>query len=142
MSRAGSPSPEKAGGGSRNANPRGRTGATIYSKGRPPWYNVSGEVNRSAFIIGIAGGTASGKTTVADKIIESLAMPWCVWGGRAPPVTAGRRRPGAVSGVRLEPRAKALQALVRSREWLYPNAQRASVNTSDGACLVLCVLGA
>lgn len=81
MSRAGSPSPSKHkvdSSGSPLGRLRGRTGATIYTKGRPPWYNVSGEVNRSAFVIGIAGGTASGKTTVADKIIESLAMPWYV----------------------------------------------------------------
>jgi uridine kinase len=28
------------------------------------------------FVIGICGGSASGKTTVAQKIIESLDVPW------------------------------------------------------------------
>ena len=29
-----------------------------------------------AFVIGLAGGSASGKTTVACKIIEALRMDW------------------------------------------------------------------
>ena len=29
-----------------------------------------------AFVIGISGGSASGKTTVARKVIESLRVPW------------------------------------------------------------------
>lgn len=28
------------------------------------------------FVIGICGGSASGKTTVAEKIIEALSVPW------------------------------------------------------------------
>eukprot|EP00053_Salpingoeca_punica_P018194 m.177439 g.177439 ORF g.177439 m.177439 type:complete len:489 (-) comp17382_c0_seq2:1674-3140(-) len=48
---------------------------TIYTAGRPPWYNEAGE-QRNAFIIGITGGSASGKTTVARKIIEDLDIPW------------------------------------------------------------------
>lgn len=28
------------------------------------------------FVLGICGGSASGKTTVAEKIIESLGVPW------------------------------------------------------------------
>lgn len=28
------------------------------------------------FVAGICGGSASGKTTVAEKIIESLGVPW------------------------------------------------------------------
>jgi uridine kinase len=28
------------------------------------------------FLIGICGGSASGKTTVADKIIKELGVPW------------------------------------------------------------------
>eukprot|EP00040_Diaphanoeca_grandis_P014642 m.74408 g.74408 ORF g.74408 m.74408 type:complete len:500 (-) comp24658_c0_seq2:127-1626(-) len=51
-----------------------RTG-TVYSTGRPPWYNIAGE-KHTAYIIGIAGGTASGKTTVARKIIEGLGVRW------------------------------------------------------------------
>ena len=29
-----------------------------------------------AFVIGLSGGSASGKTTVARKVIESLRVPW------------------------------------------------------------------
>ena len=29
-----------------------------------------------AFVIGVSGGSASGKTTVARKVIESLKVPW------------------------------------------------------------------
>lgn len=43
--------------------------------GRPPWYNVEGE-QPDAFVIGLAGGSASGKTSVARKVIESLGVPW------------------------------------------------------------------
>lgn len=31
---------------------------------------------KEPFVIGICGGSASGKTTVAQKIIESLDIPW------------------------------------------------------------------
>jgi len=48
---------------------------TIYTAGRPPWYNTSGQ-QVEPFVIGICGGSASGKTTVAEKIIESLDVPW------------------------------------------------------------------
>ncbi|KAK6634210.1 Uridine-cytidine kinase-like 1 [Polyplax serrata] len=48
---------------------------TIYTAGRPPWYNCHGK-HVEPFIIGICGGSASGKTTVAAKIIESLDVPW------------------------------------------------------------------
>ncbi|XP_046994792.1 uridine-cytidine kinase-like 1 isoform X1 [Schistocerca americana] len=48
---------------------------TIYTAGRPPWYNSAGQ-QVEPFVIGICGGTASGKTTVATKIIESLDIPW------------------------------------------------------------------
>jgi len=37
---------------------------TTFTPGRPPWFDVTGEV-KEAFIIGVAGGSASGKTTVA-----------------------------------------------------------------------------
>lgn len=39
---------------------------TIYTAGRPPWFNSDGQL-REALIIGICGGSASGKTTVAKK---------------------------------------------------------------------------
>lgn len=48
---------------------------TIYTAGRPPWYNTSGQ-QVEPFVIGICGGSASGKTTVAQKIIECLDVPW------------------------------------------------------------------
>ncbi|XP_052758910.1 uridine-cytidine kinase-like 1 isoform X1 [Galleria mellonella] len=49
---------------------------TIYTAGRPPWYNCTGGQEVEPFLIGICGGSASGKTTVATKIIESLNIPW------------------------------------------------------------------
>ncbi|KAG4107417.1 uridine kinase [Neocallimastix lanati (nom. inval.)] len=42
----------------------------IYS-GRAPWYNFQGE-NIPIYIIGITGGSASGKTTVSERIIKEL----------------------------------------------------------------------
>jgi uridine kinase len=48
---------------------------TIYTAGRPPWYNCAGQ-QVEPFVIGICGGSASGKTTVAQKIIECLNIPW------------------------------------------------------------------
>lgn len=48
---------------------------TVYTAGRPPWYDTHGQTVRP-FIIGVCGGTASGKTTVAQKIIEALDVPW------------------------------------------------------------------
>ncbi|KAK7877903.1 hypothetical protein WMY93_031432 [Mugilogobius chulae] len=56
-----------------------RTGTrTIYTAGRPPWYNEHGTQPKEAFVIGLCGGSASGKTTVANKIIEALDVPWVV----------------------------------------------------------------
>ncbi|KAI3379839.1 hypothetical protein SNEBB_010842 [Seison nebaliae] len=49
---------------------------TIYTAGRPPWYNICGEPSQDALMIGISGGSASGKTTVAKKIISRLGIPW------------------------------------------------------------------
>src|SRR6218665_3924030 len=48
---------------------------TIYTAGRPPWYNTQGQ-SKECLIIGVCGGSASGKTTVARKIIEALDVPW------------------------------------------------------------------
>ncbi|KAI1295439.1 Uridine-cytidine kinase-like 1 [Halotydeus destructor] len=48
----------------------------IYVAGRPPWYDTHGHQYEEPFIIGICGGSASGKTTVAQNIIEALDVPW------------------------------------------------------------------
>jgi uridine kinase len=48
---------------------------TIYTLGRPPWYDSEGQ-HKDAFVIGLSGGSASGKTTVAKRIIESLHVDW------------------------------------------------------------------
>ena len=48
---------------------------TIYTAGRPPWYDSQGQQVES-FVIGVCGGSASGKTTVANKIISELGVPW------------------------------------------------------------------
>ena len=53
----------------------GNNRRTIYTAGRPPWYGADGQMVEP-FIIGICGGTASGKTTVARKIIEALDVQW------------------------------------------------------------------
>ncbi|KAK0155627.1 Uridine-cytidine kinase-like 1 [Merluccius polli] len=56
-----------------------RTGTrTIYTAGRPPWYDQHGAQSKEAFVIGLCGGSASGKTTVANNIIEALDVPWVV----------------------------------------------------------------
>jgi cytidylate kinase len=41
---------------------------------RPPWYDEHGAL--APFVIGVAGGTASGKTTVCNKILEKLNIQW------------------------------------------------------------------
>ena len=43
--------------------------------GRPPWYDSHGQMV-GTFVIGLAGGSASGKTSVACHVIESLKVPW------------------------------------------------------------------
>ncbi|CAG7817228.1 unnamed protein product, partial [Allacma fusca] len=48
---------------------------TIYTAGRPPWYDPAGQ-HIEPCVIGISGGSASGKTTVADRIIKDLNVPW------------------------------------------------------------------
>ncbi|KAK0480033.1 armadillo/beta-catenin/plakoglobin [Armillaria novae-zelandiae] len=44
----------------------------LVSHGRPPWYGEDGEKLCDAFVIGIAGGSASGKTHVARQIVRTL----------------------------------------------------------------------
>ncbi len=43
--------------------------------GKKPWFSTTGE-NKEPFIIGIAGGSASGKTSVSNRIIKNLGVPW------------------------------------------------------------------
>jgi len=51
---------------------------TIYTAGRPPWYKSNGEQAKMSYVIGVCGGSASGKTTVAKNIIEGIDIPWVV----------------------------------------------------------------
>ncbi|KAG0696208.1 armadillo beta-catenin plakoglobin [Suillus ampliporus] len=44
----------------------------LKSHGRPPWYGEDGLPICDAFVVGIAGGSASGKTHVARQIVRSL----------------------------------------------------------------------
>ncbi|KAI0775302.1 armadillo/beta-catenin/plakoglobin [Trametes elegans] len=44
----------------------------LTSHGRPPWYAEDGHHLSDAFVIGIAGGSASGKTHVARCIVQAL----------------------------------------------------------------------
>ncbi|KAJ1899239.1 Uridine kinase [Kickxella alabastrina] len=49
----------------------------LKNDGRPPWYTADGK-NLPVYMVGIAGGSASGKTSVAKRIVESLDVPWVV----------------------------------------------------------------
>ncbi|KII89982.1 hypothetical protein PLICRDRAFT_40168 [Plicaturopsis crispa FD-325 SS-3] len=44
----------------------------LKSHGRPPWYGENGIPLSDAFVVGIAGGSASGKTHVARQIVRAL----------------------------------------------------------------------
>ncbi|KAI8923590.1 uridine kinase [Entophlyctis helioformis] len=57
----------------------GKTGAVSFlnNSGRLPWFNQTGHVVEP-YIIGIAGGSASGKTSVSQRIIKQLGVPWVV----------------------------------------------------------------
>merc|ERR1712137_407006 len=52
-------------------------GNSYWTSGRPPWYDRGGS-SKKPFIIGVSGGTSSGKTTVCHKIVEELNIPWAV----------------------------------------------------------------
>ena len=41
-------------------------------------FGKSGTLRKEPFIIGISGGSVSGKTTVATSIIKQLDVRWCV----------------------------------------------------------------
>ncbi|KAG0371234.1 uracil phosphoribosyltransferase-domain-containing protein [Gamsiella multidivaricata] len=49
----------------------------LAGEGRPPWYRSDGQ-NCDCYVVGIAGGSASGKTSVAQRIIKNLNVPWVV----------------------------------------------------------------
>ncbi|KAH7925492.1 armadillo beta-catenin plakoglobin [Leucogyrophana mollusca] len=51
---------------------RTKKNTILKSHGRPPWYGEDGLPICDAFVIGIAGGSASGKTHVAQQIVRSL----------------------------------------------------------------------
>lgn len=51
---------------------------TVYTKGKPLWFTAQGEQLENCYVIGIAGGSASGKTSVAKKIIEGIDIPYVV----------------------------------------------------------------
>ncbi|GAA5873911.1 hypothetical protein JCM16303_002628 [Sporobolomyces ruberrimus] len=47
----------------------------LTEAGRSPWYGKDGKPV-PAYIIGIGGGSASGKTRVALEVLKSLGVPW------------------------------------------------------------------
>lgn len=48
----------------------------LTEAGRSPWYDANG-VPQDAYIVGVAGGSASGKTSVAKAILDKLPkVPW------------------------------------------------------------------
>jgi 2-phosphoglycerate kinase len=49
----------------------------VESRGRFPWYDHQGQPIRP-YIIGIGGGSASGKTSVSHRIIKQLGVPWVI----------------------------------------------------------------
>lgn len=49
----------------------------LCSQGRKPWYHADGSV-ADPYMIGIAGGSASGKTSVAERVLKNLNVPWVV----------------------------------------------------------------
>jgi uridine kinase len=48
-----------------------------WTVGRAPWYDDTGK-RQAPFIIGITGGSASGKTSVCKQIVNQLGLPWVV----------------------------------------------------------------
>ncbi|KAF8340521.1 uncharacterized protein EI90DRAFT_3143886 [Cantharellus anzutake] len=52
--------------------PYGLKNIVLRSHGRFPWYTQDGQLISPAFVIGVAGGSASGKTHVAREIVKAL----------------------------------------------------------------------
>lgn len=53
-----------------NIQPKKNT--MLVSHGLPPWYEEDGNRITDAFVVAVAGGSASGKTHVARRIVQSL----------------------------------------------------------------------
>ncbi|GBC01847.1 hypothetical protein RclHR1_04350023 [Rhizophagus clarus] len=49
----------------------------LRGEGRSPWYRLDGS-KFDCYLVGVAGGSASGKTSVAVRIIENLNVPWVI----------------------------------------------------------------
>jgi uridine kinase len=47
-----------------------------FLRGRPPWYDEESGSVRRPFVMGVAGGTGSGKTSVVKKIVDALSVNW------------------------------------------------------------------
>eukprot|EP01083_Nonionella_stella_P082915 229050_1 len=49
-----------------------------HINGRTPWYlnSSKSKKHKQTFLIGVAGGTASGKTSVCKAIVNNLRLPW------------------------------------------------------------------
>lgn len=48
----------------------------LWGKGRSPWYNPNTAGPVQPFIVCVAGGSASGKTTVCRSVVEKLDLQW------------------------------------------------------------------
>lgn len=48
----------------------------LWAKGRAPWYDWRTASPLQPFLIGVGGGSASGKTTVCREIVRRLASQW------------------------------------------------------------------
>eukprot|EP01120_Amphizonella_sp_Union-15-10_P010370 TRINITY_DN4138_c0_g1_i1.p1 TRINITY_DN4138_c0_g1~~TRINITY_DN4138_c0_g1_i1.p1 ORF type:complete len:365 (-),score=62.39 TRINITY_DN4138_c0_g1_i1:4-1098(-) len=44
-------------------------------EGRPPWYDATGSI-KTPLLIGVCGGSASGKSSVCSEIIKRMKIPW------------------------------------------------------------------
>ncbi|KAL0580943.1 Uridine kinase [Marasmius crinis-equi] len=58
--------------GNMKVSVQSKKNTVLVSHGRPPWYGQEGTRINDAFVIGVAGGSASGKTHVARQIVKSL----------------------------------------------------------------------
>eukprot|EP01128_Nolandella_sp_AFSM9_P004704 TRINITY_DN2152_c0_g1_i2.p1 TRINITY_DN2152_c0_g1~~TRINITY_DN2152_c0_g1_i2.p1 ORF type:complete len:504 (-),score=73.81 TRINITY_DN2152_c0_g1_i2:553-2064(-) len=49
--------------------------STTFTSGRPPWYDEKGGL-KEPLIIGVAGGSGGGKTTVCEAIVSACMIDW------------------------------------------------------------------